>query len=137
MYQSFTGADVEPKVRERLADKPVPFVDSWFELAMAQFLYDRGGYWQIQEYDDCSFPPYRDVVKKIVKEEKGHQELGGRMVVELCTSGRFGAIKQPLFERWLRLRLLSLRRPGSEGAKDAIEVGLQQSDPALPMQGIL
>src|SRR3954468_8153801 len=55
MYESFTGDDVERKVRERLADKPVPFVDSWFELAMAQFLYDRGGFWQLQEYDDCSY----------------------------------------------------------------------------------
>src|SRR5256885_11808079 len=131
MYQSFTGADVEPKVRERLADKPVPFVDSWFELAMAQFLYDRGGYWQIQEYDDCSFPPYRDVVKKIVKEEKGHQELGGRMGVELCKSGRFHAVKQPLFERWLRPGLLSFGRPGSGGAQSAVEGGLKKRGPPV------
>jgi 1,2-phenylacetyl-CoA epoxidase catalytic subunit len=137
MYESFTGDDVEPKVRARLAEKPVPFVDSWFELAMAQFLYDRGGFWQLQEYDDCSFPPYRDVVKKIVKEEKGHQELGGRMVVDLCRSGKFDDVKQPLFERWLRLGLLSFGRPGSEGAGYAIEVGLKKRDPALVMQDFL
>ena len=137
MYVSFTGSDVEPKVRERLADKPVPFVDSWFELAMAQFLYDRGGFWQLQEYDDCTYPPYREVVKKIVKEEKGHQELGGRMVVDLCRSGEFDAIKQPLFERWLRLGLLSFGRPGSEGASYAMEVGLKKRDPARVMQDFL
>ena len=134
MYESFTGQDVEPKVRERLADKPVPFVDSWFELAMAQFLYDRGGFWQLQEYDECSYVPYRDVVRDIIKEEQGHQELGERMVVELCQSGTFDAIKQPIFERWLRLGLLSFGRPGSEGAKYAMEVGLKKRDPAAVMQ---
>ena len=137
MYESFTGDDVEPKVRARLADKPVPFVDSWFELAMAQFLYDRGGFWQLQEYDDCSFAPYRDVVKKIVKEEQGHQELGGRMVVDLCKSGEFDDVKQSHFERWLRLGLLSFGRPASEGAKYAIDVGLKKRDPALVMQDFI
>jgi 1,2-phenylacetyl-CoA epoxidase catalytic subunit len=134
MYESFTGNDVEPKVRERLAEKSVPFVDSWFELAMAQFLYDRGGYWQLQEYDDCSYVPYRDVVRDIVKEEQGHQELGERMVVELCQTGKYDAIKQTVFERWLRLGLLSFGRPGSEGAKYAMEVGLKKRDPAAVMQ---
>ncbi len=134
MYETFTGEDVEPKVRERLAGKPVPFVDSWFELAMAQFLYDRGGYWQLQEYEECSYPAYRDVVRKIVDEEKGHQELGERMVVELCQSGEHDAVKQEIFERWLRLGLLSFGRPGSEGARYAIDVGLKKRDPALVMQ---
>src|SRR5438105_2350799 len=43
MYQRFTGESLEDWVHERLRDKPVPFAGSWFELAMAQFLYDRGG----------------------------------------------------------------------------------------------
>src|SRR5215467_781847 len=46
MYQRFAGAAVDEWVQLRLADKPVPFAESWFELAMAQFLYDRGGFWQ-------------------------------------------------------------------------------------------
>ncbi len=134
MYEAFTGEDVEPKVRRRLAEKPVPFAESWFELAMAQFLYDRGGFWQLQEYDGCSYLPYREVVRKIVDEEKGHQELGERMVVELCQSGRFDEMKQPIFDRWLRMGLLSFGRPGSEGARYAIEVGLKKRDPAPVMQ---
>ena len=44
MYRDFTKGEVEPRVRERLSGKPVPFAESWFELAMAQFLYDRGGF---------------------------------------------------------------------------------------------
>src|SRR5688572_22597790 len=107
MYQSFTGESVEPSVNQRLAEKPVPNAGSWIELAMAQFLYDRGGFWQLQEYEDCAFLPYREVIRKIVAEERGHQSLGERIVVELCAEGRHDGVKQELFERWLRIGMLS------------------------------
>jgi 1,2-phenylacetyl-CoA epoxidase catalytic subunit len=128
MYRQFTGDPVEPKVRERLAGKPVPFAESWLELAMAQFLYDRGGFWQLKEYEECSFVPYRAVVQKILKEEAGHQTLGEKIVVELCGSGAFDREKQPLFEKWLRIGLLSFGRPGTEGNRFAIEHGLKKRD---------
>src|SRR5215470_3376975 len=128
MYQRFTGTSVEPWVAERLAAKPIPFAASWFELAMAQFLYDRGGFWQLQEYEGCTYPPYRDVIGKIIGEERGHQALGERIVVELCQSGRYESVKQPIFERWLRLGLLSFGSPETEGSHYAIEVGLKKRD---------
>jgi 1,2-phenylacetyl-CoA epoxidase catalytic subunit len=128
MYREFTGEEVEPEVRRRLAERAVPFAESWFELAMAQFLYDRGGFWQLKEYDQCSFVPYRAVIQKIVKEEAGHQDLGEKMVVELCQSGRHEEVKQPLFEKWLRLGLLSFGRPGTPGNRYAIEQGLKKRD---------
>ena len=128
MYREFTKEEVEPRVRERLAGKPVPFAESWFELAMAQFLYDRGGFWQLKEYEECSFVPYRGVIQKIVKEEAGHQGLGEKIVVEQCRSGRFDDVKQPLFEKWLRLGMLSFGRPGTAGNRFAIEHGLKKRD---------
>src|SRR5207244_6885607 len=54
MYKQFTGDSVEEKVNARLSKKPIDFATSWFELAVAQFLYDRGGFWQLQEYDQCA-----------------------------------------------------------------------------------
>jgi 1,2-phenylacetyl-CoA epoxidase catalytic subunit len=134
MYRDFTGQEVEPAVQRRLADKPVPFAESWFELAMAQFLYDRGGFWQLKEYEECSFVPYRDVVQKIVKEEAGHQGLGERIVVELCGSGAYDDVRQPLFEKWLRIGLLSFGRPGTPGNRFAIEHGLKKRDSAACMK---
>jgi 1,2-phenylacetyl-CoA epoxidase catalytic subunit len=134
MYREFTGAEVEPVVRERLASRPVPMAESWIELAMAQFLYDRGGYWQLKEYEDCSFVPYRAVIQKIVKEEAGHQDLGERIVVEQCRSGRFDDVKQGLFEKWLRIGLLSFGRPGTAGNRYAIEHGLKKRDSGACMK---
>jgi 1,2-phenylacetyl-CoA epoxidase catalytic subunit len=134
MYRDFTGQDVEPVVRQRLAGKPVPMAESWMELAMAQFLYDRGGFWQLKEYEQCSFVPYRGVIQKIVKEEAGHQDLGEKIVVEYCQSGAHDDVKQQLFEKWLRIGLLSFGRPGTPGNAYAIEQGLKRRDSGACMK---
>jgi 1,2-phenylacetyl-CoA epoxidase catalytic subunit len=128
MYRDFTGQSVEPWVHERLAGKPLPMAQSWFELGMAQFLYDRGGFWQLKEYEECSYVPYREVVREIVAEERGHQELGERIVVDLCRDPGNAAVKQPLFEKWLRIGLLSFGRPGTEGDRYATSVGLKKRE---------
>ena len=128
MYGEFTGQSVEPKVNARLAKKPIEFASSWFELAMAQFLYDRGGFWQLREYDQCSFLPYREIIAKILKEEAGHQGLGERIVVELCQSGEFEDVKQRHFNKWLLQGMLSFGRPATEGNRYAIEAGLKKRD---------
>jgi len=134
MFREFTGTEVEGRVHDRLSRKPVPFAESWIELAMAQFLYDRGGYWQLKEYEECSYVPYRDVVQKIVKEEAGHQSLGEKIVVELCAAGGVDSEKQPLFEKWLRIGLLSFGRPDTEGNRFAIAQGLKKRDSGACMR---
>jgi 1,2-phenylacetyl-CoA epoxidase catalytic subunit len=137
MYAELTGHSVEPSVNERLRQKPIEFATSWYELAMAQFLYDRGGFWQLREYEECSFLPYRKVIQKIIKEEKGHQALGERIVVELTRTGQFEDVKQAVFEKWLRQGLLSFGRPGTDGARYAIEIGFKKRDPGAVMQDFI
>jgi 1,2-phenylacetyl-CoA epoxidase catalytic subunit len=137
MYAEFTGESVEAWVNDRLKQKPFAFAQSWYELAMAQFLYDRGGFWQLKEYEDCSFLPYQKVIHKIIKEEKGHQALGEKIVVELTRTGAFDAEKQASFEKWLRQGLLSFGRPATDGARYAIEVGLKKRDPGPVMQDFI
>jgi 1,2-phenylacetyl-CoA epoxidase catalytic subunit len=137
MYREFTGESVEPVVNERLRKRPIEFATTWYELAMAQFLYDRGGFWQLREYEDCSFSPYRKVIHKIIKEEKGHQALGEKIVVELTRTGAFDDVKQRDFDKWLRQGLLSFGRPGTDGAKYAIEVGIKKRDPGPVMQDFI
>lgn len=134
MYKDFTGESVEPRVNERLARRPIDFAASWFELAMAQFLYDRGGFWQLREYEECAFLPYRDIVRKILKEEAGHQSLGERIVVELCRSGRYDAMKQACFDKWFKQGMLSFGRPGTDGNRYSIETGLKKRDSGDVMQ---
>lgn len=137
MHQELTGESVEPTVHGRLRQKPIEFATSWYELAMAQFLYDRGGFWQLREYEECSFLPYRKVIQKIIKEEQGHQALGERIVVELTRTGQFEADKQKHFDKWLRQGLLSFGRPATEGARYAIDIGLKKRDPGPVMQDFI
>lgn len=134
MYKEFTGESVEPVVNKRLKEKPVPFAQSWYELAMAQFLYDRGGFWQLKDYEECSYQPYRKVIQKIVKEEAGHQDLGQKIVVELTKTGQFEAEKQPLFDKWFKLGMLSFGRPKTPGNAYAIAQGLKKRDSGEIMQ---
>ncbi len=137
MYKDFTGRSVEPIVNDRLAKKPISFASSWFELAMAQFLYDRGGFWQLREYEECAFVPYRDIIAKILKEEAGHQGLGEKIVVELCQSGQFEDVKQAHFDKWLLQGMLSFGRPGTDGNRYAIGAGLKKRDSGAVMQDFL
>ena len=130
MYRKFTGEDVEPKVAERLSGKPVPFAESWVELAMAQFLYDRGGFWQLREYEESSWAPYREVIGKIVSQEEGHQVHGQNIAVPLIRQEKDRARVQGIFNEWLRQGLICLGRPGSEGNKYAVSVGLKKRDSA-------
>ncbi len=134
MYKRFTGETVEPKVQARLAKKPIDFAQSWFELAMAQFLYDRGGFWQLKEYDQCSYLPYREIIEKIIKEEAGHQGLGERIVIDLCRSGNFEDVKQLHFNTWFKQGMLSFGRPNTEGNRSAIAKGLKKRDSGIVMQ---
>jgi 1,2-phenylacetyl-CoA epoxidase catalytic subunit len=137
MHHDFTGESVEPAVQRRLRDKPIAFAETWYELSMAQFLYDRGGLWQLREYEACSFLPYRKAIEKIVAEEKGHQALGERLVVELTRTGRFETEKQPTFEKWLRQGLLSFGRPGTEGSRYAVDAGIKKRDSGPVMQDFI
>ncbi len=137
MYLDFTGESIEPAVHDRLATRPIPFAQSFYELAMAQFLYDRGGYWQLAEYSESSYLPYRRLVQKVIQEERGHQQLGEQLVVELTLTGDYEEEKQNAFERWLKQGLLSFGRPNTDGAKYAIRAGLRKRDPAVVMQDYL
>lgn len=136
-YRQLTGERVEPVVHARLQDRPIRLAESWYELSMAQFLYDRGGTFQLREMEECVYEPYRDLVAGILDDERGHQSFGERMVVDQSRSGDHDGEKQAVFERWLREGLLSFGRPDTEGSRYAISAGLKKRDAALVMADYL
>jgi 1,2-phenylacetyl-CoA epoxidase catalytic subunit len=137
MYEQHTGESVEDWVRDRLKSKPIPFVSSWLELGVAQWLYDRGGFWQLQEYEQCSWPPYREIIAKIIDEERGHQSHGAKIAVSLCQNAENRAEAQQHFAKWLRQGLLSFGRPHNEGNRYAIEAGLKKRDSGEVMKDFI
>ncbi|MBI4852236.1 MAG: phenylacetate-CoA oxygenase subunit PaaI [Acidobacteria bacterium] len=137
LYKQYTGESVDDWVMERLKSKPIPFVDSWLELGVAQWLYDRGGFWQLQEYENCSWEPYRTIVGKIIQEERGHQSHGAKIAISLCQEETNRAEAQKVFAKWLRQGLLSFGRPHNEGNRYAIETGLKKRDSADVMKDFI
>lgn len=128
IYREHLGESLEPWVHERLAAKPIPMASSYLELAVAQWLYDRGGFWQLREYTESSWKPYRDIINRIVSQEEGHQDYGQSIAVPLLRAEKDRGRAQGLFDKWLRLGLLCLGRPNSEGNRYAIAAGLKKRD---------
>jgi 1,2-phenylacetyl-CoA epoxidase catalytic subunit len=123
--------ELDAWVTANLAGQPLPRVSSWLELALAQLLFDRAGRWQISEYLESTFLPYRELARAIVAEERGHEELGARLVVNLCAAPDVDrAAAQAAFDRWLAIALRSFGRLGGDGNAFAIAAGLKTRDSA-------
>jgi 1,2-phenylacetyl-CoA epoxidase catalytic subunit len=124
-------ADLDAWVAARLTAQPLPKVETFLELAMAQLLFDRAGRWQISEYLTSSFLPYRALAHAIVDEERGHEDTGARLVVDLCAAPDVDrAAAQAAFDGWLAVALRSFGRPGGDGNAFAIAAGLKTRDSA-------
>lgn len=136
LYRQF-GGNLEAVTAKRIEENPVPYVESWFELAMAQFLYDRAGEFHLSEYKNCSYRPYARIIGKILEEEEGHEGFGETALRELCQDPERRKQAQALFNKWLPVALLSFGRPGTPGNKFAVEAGLKTRDSGQVMQDFL
>jgi ring-1,2-phenylacetyl-CoA epoxidase subunit PaaA len=132
------GGNLEEVVEKRVGKYGgVPYVKSWFELAVCQFLYDRAGEFHLAEYGNCSYVPYAQIVGKILAEEEEHEGFGERVMVEACQDPEYRRQVQQLFNKWLTFSLTSFGRPGTPGNRFAIAVGLKTRDSGEVMQDFL
>jgi 1,2-phenylacetyl-CoA epoxidase catalytic subunit/(2Fe-2S) ferredoxin len=135
LYREVAGGDVAEVVQDRLTR--VPYPESWTELAMVQFLYDRAGEVHLREYVGCSYLPYREIVTKILEEEEGHESFGEEVLTELAKEIDARPSLQLLFEKWLPVALRSFGRPATPGNRFAIDAGLKTRDSAAVMQDFI
>ena len=132
------GGNLEEVVEKRVGKYGgVPYVKSWFELAVCQFLYDRAGEFHLAEYRNCSYVPYAQIVGKILAEEEEHEGFGERVMVEACQDPEYRRQVQQLFNKWLTFSLTSFGRPGTPGNRFAIAVGLKTRDSGEVMQDFI
>lgn len=129
------GGNLEEVVEEKVKRYGgVPYVGSWFELAVCQFLYDRAGEFHLSEYRNCSYVPYAEIVGKILAEEEEHEGFGEKVMVKACKNPEYRRQVQQLFNKWLRFSLTSFGRPGTLGNRFAIEARLKTRDSGEVMQ---
>lgn len=137
LYRDLDG-NLEEVVEKRVGKYGgVPYVKSWFELAVCQFLYDRAGEFHLAEYRNCSYVPYARIVGKILAEEEEHEGFGERVMVEACQDPEYRRQVQQLFNKWLTFSLTSFGRPDTPGNRFAIAVGLKTRDSGEVMQDFL
>src|SRR5215470_17152331 len=132
------GGDLEVVVEEKVKKYGgVPYVKSWLELAVCQFLFDRAGEFHLAEYRRCSYVPYAEVVGKILAEEEEHESFGERVMVEACRDPEYRRQVQQLFNKWLSFSLTWFGRPGTLGNRFAIAAGLKTRDSGEVMQDFI
>jgi ring-1,2-phenylacetyl-CoA epoxidase subunit PaaA len=129
------GGNLWRDVQARIARSPWPRIESWHELGMFQFLNDRAAKFQLLEYRTCSYAPYAAIINRILEEEEGHVGFGESVVQEMCEGGEAERRQaQALFDKWLPYCLMVFGRPGTDGNRYAVEVGLKARDSGAVMR---
>jgi len=138
LFAEIGAGDLEKIASAILRERaPIPKIESFLELGIAQFLYDRASAFQLREYENCSFDPYCRVVGKILEEEEGHESFGAEIMVEHGRDPEKRSKMQALFNKWLAVSLRSFGRPGTPGNRYAISVGLKTRDSGTVAQDYL
>ena len=124
------GADLHAAVRDRLAEVTAP--ESWLEVTVVQFLYDRAGVLQLRELAESSDPRVARLASRILEGERMHAFMGGEGGVALRNllhgDPDRAQAAQKYFERWLGHSLRSFGRPGTPRSRRAVELGLRRRD---------
>jgi len=120
--------ELDAWAEERARGSDVPHAESWLDIAMAQWLYDRAGLIQLGEVRALSFRPYAALASSIVADEEGHGAHGLLALRQLAGATPRAALEEA-FVRWLRVALLSFGRSGTPAAVRARALGLRQRDP--------
>jgi len=137
LYREIGGeGDLDEICSRKVAadDSPIPAVESFVELGVAQFLYYRASAFQLREYENSSFDPYCRVVGKILEEEEGHESFGAEVMIEHCKDPAHLPETQRCFDKWLAVSLRSFGRPNTEPNRYAISVGLKTRDSSAVAQ---
>ncbi|MDH3592528.1 MAG: phenylacetate-CoA oxygenase subunit PaaI [Planctomycetota bacterium] len=138
IYDLLDAGDLDDHCTKLLREeRPIPPIQSFLELGVAQFLYDRASAYQLREYENSSFDPYCRIIGKILEEEEGHESFGAEILIDKCRDPGTRAEAQQHFDKWLAVSLRSFGRPGSERSKYAVSVGLKTRDAGAVAQDYL
>ncbi len=140
VWRDFSGEpqiDLHARIEAHLATRPLPIARGWIDLVMARLLFDRAGFVQLREVEDCSYQPYAELCRRIVAQEAGHLRSGEQALIEWCAGGERCAEAQVAFDRWMPVSLLAFGRSGTAASQAAIALGLKRRDPEAVRQDFL
>jgi ring-1,2-phenylacetyl-CoA epoxidase subunit PaaA len=99
---------------------------SWTEFALFNFLGDRAGRCQAEEWIECSYLPLARVAPAIVRDEVGHANMGLRNLERICRTLGGRAEVQALLPQWYAAALDMFGRSDSKRSARYVALGLKR-----------
>ena len=102
------------------------WLESWTEFGIFNFLTDRVGRFQAEEWIDSSYLPLARVAPAVVKDETGHGDQGYRNLKKICETEEGPAGAQALLNQWYPIALDMFGNSASKRSLRYIELGLKK-----------
>ncbi len=99
---------------------------TWTELAAVNFLTDRVGMYQANEWVDSSYVVLAKVAPLVVKDERGHTTMGYDRLERVCESAKGREEAQRAIEKWYPAALDMFGRSESKRQHEYIRWGLKK-----------
>jgi 1,2-phenylacetyl-CoA epoxidase catalytic subunit len=136
LHEQLLETPLESEKLRAAATVGAPRLSSWVETAIAHWLWERAGWWQLSEYVECSWVPWQTVVNRMIREKRGLQSRAERFASDAAASVPL-PVAQSAFEQWLPIALGSLGNPGDPTEAFAMAAGLRQRMPESVMEDFL
>ena len=99
---------------------------TWTELAAVNFLTDRVGMYQANEWVDSSYVVLAKIAPLVVKDERGHTTLGYDRLERVCETAKGREEAQRAIEKWYPAALDMFGRSESKRQHEYIRWGLKK-----------
>ena len=128
MYTKLGGTNLDQAVRDRLLNVPMP--TSRFELGLCRYMTDRAQRVALASYRDSRCKPFAELVRIHLARKCAVGEAEFERMGEFCADPANRPRAQQSFDQWLTLSLLALGRPGTQGDRRVVEMGLRADSSA-------
>jgi hypothetical protein len=126
MYEKLGGSNLDQAVRDRLLNVPMP--KSRFELGLCRYMTDRAQRIALNSYRESRCKPFSEMAKVHLARSSAVGESEFASMSAFCSEPSNRPRAQQAFDQWLALSLLAFGRPGTQGDRRAVEMGLRDAN---------
>ena len=137
LHEQLVESSMVPWVMEQCAKSTDSAPETWGELCMAHWLFERRSHWQGMEYTECSWVPYQTLMSRIIREKRGLQNRAERLAVDAIQENEDSEQAKESFAIWLQRILPMFGRPGDTLEEFALEAGIRRRKPADVLEDFL
>ena len=115
----------------------LPYAENWFELSVVQFLFDRSCEFHLREYMNCTYEPYANLVKALIREDKLNGGFGEKVLKEYCQYPTNRGEAQRIFDQWFPIALENLGYMDPSRELLAIKHGMKSRESGAVIQDFI